>query len=326
MTKTRNLVSNISPTKKRAQLQTLQIDADMWQERIRLAGDGTEAQKLLQGEYATWYKNQVALPQMEANKKMWDSIDKTAHDTFVSIFDGGKDAATRLRDTFKNVFFDWLYQQTIKKWIVNVQGEMTGGASGSGLSSLASNIPGGSAALAGIKSLVSQDAMPVMAMVASYMGAKAIANGYKVEGIGTALNYFGLAGGVVNRLFGMRAKEAGATTLNGSFTGTGFNGTNDTAWTQKGGLFRSDKSGVDKVAVDAAVSASLAATYDSIKAATNRVRGRAGPKCRQHCHARPVDQRRHRQGRSGERKSHRGILYGGIRHYRGRAAAGGLQV
>ncbi|MGV8867634.1 MAG: tape measure protein [Janthinobacterium svalbardensis] len=36
----------------------LKIDADIWRDRIALAGAGTEAQKLLQTEFNTWYANQ----------------------------------------------------------------------------------------------------------------------------------------------------------------------------------------------------------------------------------------------------------------------------
>jgi len=77
----------------------------------------------------------------------WKSIDDTAHDTFVSIANGSKDTAQRLKDTFKNIFFDWLYQQTIKKWIINV-GTSTSSAGGvvDGIGSLLS---GGSAASSG---------------------------------------------------------------------------------------------------------------------------------------------------------------------------------
>jgi hypothetical protein len=64
---------------------------------------------------------------LRKQKDMWESIEKTARDTFVSILDGGKDAATRLRDTFKNIFFDWLYQQTLKKWIIQLSPQTTGG-------------------------------------------------------------------------------------------------------------------------------------------------------------------------------------------------------
>lgn len=115
----------------------LALDAEVWRERIRLAGEGTEAQKTLQQNFDTWYQNQSIKPALDEQKKMWQSIESTAHDTFVSIMDGGKDAATRLRDTFKNVFFDWLYQQTIKKWIINIGTSLSGTAGASGVAGTA---------------------------------------------------------------------------------------------------------------------------------------------------------------------------------------------
>ncbi|HEU4776991.1 MAG TPA: hypothetical protein VFS95_09210, partial [Telluria sp.] len=64
--------------------------------------------------------------QVEANKKMRESVDQVAHDTFVSIFDSGKSAFDRLRDTLKNGLLDLLYQMTIKKWILNIGASVTG--------------------------------------------------------------------------------------------------------------------------------------------------------------------------------------------------------
>lgn len=80
---------------------------------------------------------------MERQRDLWKSIEETAHDTFISIADGGKDAATRLKDTFKNIFFDWLYQQTLKKWIINLQGNTSMSSGGGALSSLAGMFGGG---------------------------------------------------------------------------------------------------------------------------------------------------------------------------------------
>ncbi|MGV8870859.1 MAG: hypothetical protein ACOH2S_28445 [Janthinobacterium svalbardensis] len=75
----------------------------------------------------------LAQIQVEANKKMWESVDQVAHDTFVSIFDSGKSAFDRLRDTLKNGLLDLLYQMTIKKWILNIGASV----SGAGATSLA---------------------------------------------------------------------------------------------------------------------------------------------------------------------------------------------
>ena len=69
--------------------------------------------------------------ELEQTKQFWEDIEKTAHDTFVSIADDGKNAFQRLKDTAKNVFFDWLYQMTLKKWIINIQANVSGGQLGS---------------------------------------------------------------------------------------------------------------------------------------------------------------------------------------------------
>ncbi|KQW96980.1 hypothetical protein ASC94_09235 [Massilia sp. Root418] len=47
-----------NPDQKGRALAALEQDADVWRERVRLAGEGTAAQKLLQTEFDTWYANQ----------------------------------------------------------------------------------------------------------------------------------------------------------------------------------------------------------------------------------------------------------------------------
>jgi hypothetical protein len=59
-------------------------------------------------------------------KSLFDSIDRTAHDTFISIFDSGKSAFDRLRDALKNGLLDLLYQMTIKKWIFSIGAAVSG--------------------------------------------------------------------------------------------------------------------------------------------------------------------------------------------------------
>lgn len=75
--------------------------------------------------------------ELEATKQFWTDIEKTARATFVSIADGGKNAFQRLKDTAKNVFFDWLYQQTLKKWIINIGTASAGTAGVSGIANAA---------------------------------------------------------------------------------------------------------------------------------------------------------------------------------------------
>jgi len=71
--------------------------------------------------------NAAAIAASDATQKqkqetldMWKSIDQTAHATLVSIMNGGKNTAQRLKDAFRNSFFDWLYSMTIKKWVISV--------------------------------------------------------------------------------------------------------------------------------------------------------------------------------------------------------------
>lgn len=54
----------------------------------------------------------------------------------------------------------------------------------------------------------------------------------------------GIIGGAVNAIFGMGEKRYGPTNVVGSFSGSGFTGNLQSEWTQKGGLLRSNKSGV----------------------------------------------------------------------------------
>lgn len=119
----------------------LEIDAESWRKRIELAAEGSEARKKLETEYAQWYQNQLAKPEIEAQRELWRGIESTAHDTFVSIFDSGKSAFDRLRDTLKNGLAELLYQMTIKKWIFNIEANV--GASGGIADALRSGGSGG---------------------------------------------------------------------------------------------------------------------------------------------------------------------------------------
>lgn len=259
--------------------------------------------------------------ELEATKAFWTDIEKTAHDTFVSIADGGKNAFQRLKDTAKNTFFDWLYQQTLKKWIINIGtstdgvdlSSLTGGSSGgasSGISmdkifsafksggslekSIADSVQKGfdAAGLSpsgGTPGQAAQWAGKLGSTIGGYMAGaalnKGISGGYetgsgfmKAEKLATAVGSYinpvlgaaiGAISGVINRAFGMKAKEFGPTTLNGSLGNGAFSGSLDTAWTQKGGWFRSDKAGTDKAAVDAMTASGLTSAYEVIKGASS---------------------------------------------------------
>ncbi|WP_312440227.1 tape measure protein [Janthinobacterium sp.] len=88
--------------------------------------------------------------------------------------------------------------------------------------------------------------------------------------VGTAVGALvgGLLGGAANRLFGMGEKKVSSAGISGSLDGTGFTGENYSNWTQKGGVFRSNKKGTDRSAVDSELAGSFVDTYSQLKAVT----------------------------------------------------------
>lgn len=119
---------------------------------------------------------------------------------------------------------------------------------------------------------------PIAALAAlGYFGGKAIAGNYSIGGsanasggLGAALGIGGAAlygpigaaaggllGGVVNRAFGRGPKETRGTGLEGTASSEGFAGQVFADWFQKGGWFRSNKSGRDFSPVTAEQDASL---------------------------------------------------------------------
>jgi hypothetical protein len=243
---------------------------------------------------------------VQEQQKFWGDIEQTAHDTFVSIADGGKGAFQRLKDSAKNIFFEWLYQMTLKKWIVNIgastdgvaatAGLVSGGGSGSSLLNAASNIGSLYKSITGLASgnlgtgflgslvgglngagagapLGSALGVQIGNTIANTLGptlSGALSTG--ISGLATALPWVGGAVAVYSlakAAFGMGPKQyADSSTLTGTLGAGGFSGSVNTAWTQKGGWLRSNKSGTDKAAVDAVLASGLASTYDAIKTAT----------------------------------------------------------
>lgn len=68
--------------------------------------------------------------QIDDFQNVWNSIDRTAQQTFTNIFEGGQDAFTKLRDTLKATLLDLLYQMTVRKWVFNMAANVTGASSG----------------------------------------------------------------------------------------------------------------------------------------------------------------------------------------------------
>ena len=247
------------------------------EEEIAALREQIKARKELKGVWSAQATAQAQETQKKAWKEVWDSVDKTAHDTFVSILNGGKDTATRLKEAFKNGFFDWLYSMTVKKWIVNISGVAGGvGAAGSAMA----GVTGGGGATSWLSAGSNMGAETLgnsimsniapLTTAASYLGAglagigvgTALAGDKKLGGmdgqtlatigaiagsfvpvIGTFLG--GAIGGALAGAFGRGPKVSGTTMLAGEFGAGGFAGQYETPWSQKGGWFSSGRSGVD---------------------------------------------------------------------------------
>lgn len=139
--------------------------------------------------------------ELERVRDFWTSIDETARDTFRSIADGGKDLGKRLRDTLKNTFFDWLYQQTVRKWIINIGTSVSG--------------PG---AVSGIANAMGAGAGGVGGILGSVMGGASTGAGF-----GSLLGSIGSGAGFMGSVGSLYSSLAGGMTLGGGL-GTGFIG------------------------------------------------------------------------------------------------------
>lgn len=163
--------------------------------------DQIKARKELKGVWEAQATAQAADAQGKVWKEIWDSVDKTAHDTFVSILNGGKDTATRLREAFKNGFFDWLYSMTLKKWIINI-GTSAAGAGVSGAAMAGTGTDGG---IGGIGNWMSVLKTGFGDMAASFTSMAGTISG-TLQGMGVA------------------AETAGSIGIAGAYAGAGLAG------------------------------------------------------------------------------------------------------
>ena len=83
-------------------------------------------------------------------RSVWQSIDSTAHDVFVNIFQGGQDVFKKLTNVLKSTLLDLLYQMTVKKWIFNIAASVTGTSSGLANAAVGGVMSGGGGGLGGI--------------------------------------------------------------------------------------------------------------------------------------------------------------------------------
>lgn len=126
-------------------LKAAELDRQLQSDSI----DGIERGRLegLLEETQNQIALQTKLTKMKADTTFWTNLEDVAHQTFLSIQDGGKNLWQRLKDSAQNIFFEWLYQMTVKKWIINIGTSFSGESAVSGI---AGALSGGSGSSGGL--------------------------------------------------------------------------------------------------------------------------------------------------------------------------------
>jgi hypothetical protein len=130
-------------------------------------------------------------------KTFWGSIDKTAHDVWTNIFEGGSNVFKKLRDTLKSTLLDALYQMTVRPFIINIAANMMGASGPAAMSA----ITGGTNALSAGSSLMNGGGILGgigSAFMSGYTGATAAGSAFAAGG--AASSAFGVGAGATGAL------------------------------------------------------------------------------------------------------------------------------
>ena len=204
----------------------------------------------------------------EAFNSIWQSVDRTAHDTFVSILDGGQDVFTRLRNTLKNTLYDLLYQMTVRKWVFDITASVAGTAA-SGAASAAGSA--GMAALTAGAGYTFSEGAAYYAGGGSVSGAFAGSTSAGLGAMAAAVAPYAAAaaGAYVIAKYGFgwgnSRENVGGQYLVGQASRDGFTGRNAQNWTQDGGWFGGTKTGTEFSAVSDAQLKAIKSTTDGLQ-------------------------------------------------------------
>lgn len=154
---------------------------------------------------------QSKLTKMKADTSFWTSMEDAAHQTFLSIADGNKNMWERMKESAKNLFFEWLYQMTVKKWIINIGASISGTAGVSGIAGAAETLAGGTPSAGGLSSMASIYSMAKGAYTAITTGFEGISTAV-ADGVQSALYATGQSSSLLsNGPFAQAAGQLGTT-------------------------------------------------------------------------------------------------------------------
>jgi hypothetical protein len=123
-------------------LKQARIDTEIAQQKSLLAWEdeytaASYANTAIRENIAALEDRKKALGEAKVIKEqvtLWQSVEQAGHDAFMHIGESGKSTFDRLKQTLQNGLLEMLYQMTMKKWIVNIQTEITGAAAASAAS------------------------------------------------------------------------------------------------------------------------------------------------------------------------------------------------
>ncbi|HEY1102979.1 MAG TPA: phage tail length tape measure family protein [Burkholderiaceae bacterium] len=125
----------------------LEIDANLWRQRIAMAGEGTEAQRRLIAEFDTWYQNQLDKPEQDRWRATVERFGTTFRDGFTRLLEGGKGKwksfTGSLANTFETEVADQLYRLLAKPFVVNVIANLTAAGQAGQAAEVANSLAGG---------------------------------------------------------------------------------------------------------------------------------------------------------------------------------------
>ena len=170
------------------------------------------------------------------------SIDQTAHQVWTNVLQGGQDIWSKLKNTAKSVFFDWLYQMTLKKWIFSIGASVSGTAATAQTASGAGGLGSIGSAASAAANYIGPQTMSMISSAASAAGyiyaASAAASGRWGDAIGTAIGTTigGPVGAVIGHYLGSALDKLTGNTgtrpsVEGGFSTNGDPGTNGKTYT-----------------------------------------------------------------------------------------------
>lgn len=188
----------------------VQIDTDMWRERIRIAGAGTAEQQKLQEQFDIWLKNQAMRPMLEAQRAArqqiiddWvetiDGVGEVFREGFADMLNGGVDSwdafTKSLATTFKTTVADAIYKAFLKPIIVNLAANAAGLITGdNSIASAVSKAGGGSGNVLSLASSASKIGDSIFGGSGSVFGALGQSSLFSGTSFGAGLQVAGSTG------------------------------------------------------------------------------------------------------------------------------------